>query len=64
MHIGKFLDDKIRAFQCHSSQAPLFPIFERAVRQRGQQEEFHLAASSTPGPLKPEKDLFEGVVED
>jgi LmbE family N-acetylglucosaminyl deacetylase len=64
MSIGKFLEDKIRAFQCHTSQAPLFPLFEKAVRQRGQQEEFHLAATSTPGALKPENDLFDGVIED
>jgi LmbE family N-acetylglucosaminyl deacetylase len=64
INIGKFLENKIRAFQCHTSQAPLFQIFEKAVRQRGQQEEFHLAATSTPGALKPEKDLFEDVRED
>ena len=64
INIGKFLEDKIRAFQCHTSQAPLFPIFEGGVRQRGAQEEFHLAATSTPGKLQPEKDLFDGVVED
>jgi LmbE family N-acetylglucosaminyl deacetylase len=64
INIGKFLDDKIRAFQCHTSQAPLFPIFEKGMRQRGQQEEFHLAATSKPGVLKPEIDLFDGVVED
>ena len=64
INIGKFLEDKIRAFQAHTSQAPLVPIFENGVRQRGPREEFHLAATSTSGPLKPEKDLFDGVVED
>jgi LmbE family N-acetylglucosaminyl deacetylase len=64
IHIGNFLDAKIRAFQCHTSQAPLFPIFEKGVRQRGPQEEFHLVATSTPGRLEAEKDLFDRVVED
>jgi LmbE family N-acetylglucosaminyl deacetylase len=64
INIGKFLEDKIRAFQAHTSQAPLFPLFEKAVRQRGAHEEFHLAATSTPGALEPETDLFQGVVED
>ncbi len=62
--IGKFLEDKIRAFQAHTSQAPLFPLFENGVRQRGEHEEFHLAATSTPGALKPETDLFDGVIDD
>ena len=64
LNVGKFLDDKIRAFQAHTSQAPLFPLFENGVRQRGSREEFHLAATSTPGRLKQETDLFQGVVED
>ena len=62
--IGKFLEAKIRAFQAHTSQAPLFPLFENGVRQRGEHEEFHLAATSTPGALKPETDLFDGVIDD
>ncbi len=63
INIGEFLEDKIRAFQAHTSQAPLFPLFEKTVRRRGPQEEFHLAATSTPGTLQPENDLFDGVVE-
>jgi LmbE family N-acetylglucosaminyl deacetylase len=64
INIGKFLEDKIRAFQAHTSQSPLFPIFEKAVRQRGAKEEFHLAATSTPGALKSESDLFDGIIDD
>jgi LmbE family N-acetylglucosaminyl deacetylase len=64
INIGKFVEDKIRAFKSHTSQAPLFPIFENGVRQRGAKEEFHLAATSTPGRLGQETDLFQGVVED
>lgn len=64
IHIGKFLEDKIHAFQAHASQSPLFPIFENGVRQRGPREEFHLAATSTPRRLEPENDLFDGVIDD
>src|SRR5438270_4965215 len=46
--IGEYLEAKIAAFQAHSSQAPLFPIFEKTVRQRGAQESFHLAAAREP----------------
>jgi LmbE family N-acetylglucosaminyl deacetylase len=59
--IGDYFETKIRAFKAHKSQAPLFPIFENAVRQRGNYEMFHLAASIRPGPVEPETDLFEGV---
>ncbi len=59
--IGKFLDAKIRAFKAHTTQAPLFPIFEKAVRQRGTRELFHLVATTTPKTLEPETDLFAGV---
>jgi LmbE family N-acetylglucosaminyl deacetylase len=58
------LDTKIAAFKCHTSQAPLFPIFEDMVRRRGKQELFHLAASSTPRKIEMEKDLFAGVTEE
>lgn len=62
--IGEFLETKIRAFKAHASQAPLFPIFEGAVRQRGKVEMFHLAAAITPRKIETETDLFAGVVED
>ena len=64
IEIGPFLEDKIRAFKAHRTQAPLFPIFEGAVRQRGTKEMFHLAAAITPRRMEPETDLFAGVVED
>lgn len=57
------LETKIAAFKCHTSQAPLFPIFEETVRRRGSQELFHLAASSTPKKAEMETDLFSGVTE-
>lgn len=58
------LEAKIAAFKCHTSQAPLFPVFEETVRRRGSQELFHLAASSTPRKIEMETDLFAGVTEE
>ncbi len=62
--IAPFLEEKIRAFKAHATQAPLFPIFENAVRRRLGKEMFHLAAAITPRRMEPETDLFAGVVED
>lgn len=59
--IGKYLETKISAFKKHSSQAPLFPLFEGNVGKRGALETFHLAAAVKPGPIKHETDLFDGV---
>jgi LmbE family N-acetylglucosaminyl deacetylase len=59
--IGNHLETKITAFKAHLTQAPLWPQFEQHVRQRGQRELFHLAASITPGPVVEETDLFSGV---
>ena len=62
IEIGQeYLEKKISAFKAHTSQAPLFPIFENTVRQRGTKEFFHLAASSTPREIGRETDLFAGV---
>lgn len=58
------LETKIAAFKCHTSQSPLFPIFEETVRRRGSQELFHLAASVTPRKTGMETDLFAGVSEE
>ena len=55
------IETKIAAFKCHTSQAPLFPIFENMVRQRGNSELFHLAAASTPRKVETEMDLFAGI---
>ena len=57
------LETKIAAFKCHTSQAPLFPLFEEMVRRRGPQELFHLAAVLTPRKMEMETDLFNGVSE-
>jgi LmbE family N-acetylglucosaminyl deacetylase len=61
IEVGPYLDTKIAAFRQHTSQSPLFQLFENHVHQRGTRELFHLAASSTPSTLHAETDLFEGV---
>jgi LmbE family N-acetylglucosaminyl deacetylase len=61
IEIGDYLETKIAAFKAHTTQAPLWPLFETTVRQRGPQELFHLAASVNPGLIRQETDLFAGV---
>jgi LmbE family N-acetylglucosaminyl deacetylase len=60
----EFLETKIKAFKQHTSQAPLFQLFETAVRRRGTKELFHLAATTPPRQMQMETDLFEGVKDD
>jgi len=64
VNIAPYVETKIRAFKAHTTQAPLFPLFEKNVARRGHFEMFHLAASIRPGPVEPEEDLFAGVVGD
>ncbi len=59
--IQPYVEKKIAAFESHTSQAPLFPRFGEAVRRRGGQEMFHLAAFASPSRMEPETDLFFGV---
>ena len=61
IEIGDYLETKIAAFKAHTSQAPLWPMFESHVRQRGRQEMFHLLARVTLGMIEQETDLFAGV---
>ncbi|HUQ49785.1 MAG TPA: PIG-L family deacetylase [Terriglobales bacterium] len=61
--IAPHFETKVNAFKKHTSQAPLFEMFENAVRQRGPRELFHLAAATTPRQMEHETDLFAGVVE-
>ncbi len=63
IEIGPYFERKIAAFRAHTTQAPLFPVFENVVRKRPQQEFFHLAAVAAPSVLKPESDLFADVAE-
>jgi LmbE family N-acetylglucosaminyl deacetylase len=60
----EFLEEKIRAFKQHTSQSPLFPLFEGMARKRGTRELFHLAATTVPRQMQMETDLLEGVKED
>ena len=59
--IGLYFETKISAFRAHKSQSPLWPRFEQNISKRGNQESFHLAASTLPGPVHSETDLFDGV---
>jgi LmbE family N-acetylglucosaminyl deacetylase len=61
--IGEYLESKIAAFKAHTSQAPLWPLFESHMRGRGNNEMFHLAAWTKNGPVPRETDLFEGLVD-
>jgi LmbE family N-acetylglucosaminyl deacetylase len=64
IEIGRYLETKIAAFHAHQTQAPVFPIFDAHVDKLGNPELFHLAASSAPGAVVMETDLFAGVVDD
>ncbi|MGA2990471.1 MAG: PIG-L family deacetylase [Candidatus Korobacteraceae bacterium] len=55
------LERKIEAFKMHTTQSPLFPLFERNARRQGAVERFHLAASRKPQDIQLENDLFLGV---
>jgi LmbE family N-acetylglucosaminyl deacetylase len=55
------LERKIEAFKMHTTQSPLFPLFERNARRQGQVERFHLAAARKPQQIQLEDDLFLGV---
>lgn len=61
IEIGNYLDTKIAAFKAHTSQAPLWSLFESNVRPRGTWELFHLAADIVHEPMPQENDLFAGV---
>lgn len=64
IEIGQHVETKIAAFKAHTTQAPLWPLFEAHVRRRGRQEMFHLAASVNLQPLERETDLLAGVKEE
>jgi len=59
--IGPYVDTKIAAFKTHTSQSPLFPIFEHIVRQRLSKERFILFGKSEPSEMLIEDDLFAGI---
>jgi len=43
--IGNYLETKLEAFRAHTSQQPLWAMFEEHARKRGGRELFHLAAA-------------------
>lgn len=55
---------KIEAFHAHSTQKPLFSVFERNISRSDRRELFHLAAALTPRQAELETDLFHGVTDD
>lgn len=61
IEIGEHLDTKIAAFKAHTTQSPLWPLFESHIRPRGTKELFHLAAYSGHEPMPQETDLFAGL---
>ena len=61
IEVAPWVETKIAAFKAHSSQSPLFQLFETNVRKRGTEELFHLAARSEPSEIARESDLFEGI---
>jgi LmbE family N-acetylglucosaminyl deacetylase len=62
--IGDYLEMKIAAFKAHTTQQPLWSLFESNVRPRGRREMFHLVANVLHEPIKCETDLFEGISDD
>ena len=63
IEVSSYLEQKVRAFRQHSSQAPLFEMFESYMRKRPALESFHLAGTSEPRSGEMETDLFQGVEE-
>ncbi len=57
----EYFKEKLRAFRQHSSQAPLFDLFEMNMGKRPESEIFHLAAMETPRRCSMETDIFEGI---
>ncbi|HEY1273059.1 MAG TPA: PIG-L deacetylase family protein, partial [Terriglobales bacterium] len=64
MDIAPYFEAKLAAFKSHTSQSPLFPLFEKHVRQGPPREMFHLVAAMNSAALEREDDLFAGVKED
>jgi len=60
--VAKYFPEKLRAFRAHTTQLPLWPLFEQNVSKREKREMFHLAASAKK-PSVAENDLFDGVDE-
>jgi LmbE family N-acetylglucosaminyl deacetylase len=64
IEIGHVVEVKIAAFKAHTTQQPLWSVFEQNVTRRGTREMFHLAASTKSQTIEDETDLFAGVEAD
>ena len=63
IHVARYIQRKIEAFACHTSQRVLLPLFEDAQKRAGSDELYHLAAAAEVTAMKMEADLFEGIAE-
>lgn len=63
IHVKEFLPTRIAAFKLHTTQSPLFDLFEKNVARRGEHEMYHLTAAISPGAAREETDLFEGITD-
>ncbi len=63
IEISNYLETKIAAFKAHTTQSPLWPLFEENARRRGKSELYHLVASVNAVLAQEETDLFAGVAE-
>jgi LmbE family N-acetylglucosaminyl deacetylase len=61
IEVGDYLETKIEAFRAHTSQEPLWPLFEEYARKRERRELFHLVAAVNTDAAPRETDLFAGI---
>ncbi len=61
--VDQFLERKIQAFRCHSTQAPLFERVEKFLRLAGARELFHLASGIPLPAIGAVDDLWAGLEE-
>lgn len=60
--ISRYLQRKIEAFRKHTTQAPLFELFEEHTHQKGTKELYHLAAlARTVKQVEIETDIWQGI---
>jgi LmbE family N-acetylglucosaminyl deacetylase len=64
LDIHDFVEDKIRAFQAHASQARGSTIVEKVIRQQRRTESYHLAAALTLRTMATENDLFSCIADE
>lgn len=62
LDIRDFVEDKIRAFQAHTTQSS--NVVESVIRQQGGTETYHLAAACSPRTMKMESDLFSSIADE